>query len=392
MDIILKIVILILILCIFYVLTIKCIENFADQDNYYKAYNTRLNYRNTGENPWDRHFIYNSLPNDVIIKYDNAYYYEYGNDEYEQKLRKIFNNDCKKLIVAVEGTKWSNWINPRCVISSTDNSCETKITKDLIIEYYNKIFTYISNKINDSDKLILPDDLLTNKKVKIQIVHDILKRYRININQKEYMMFDIEMILYRENKQHGKHIKFYVVSNNIDINVIVVKILGLVSEEQIGMHPVLAIDSFDDLNKDFGIFIPEGNNLKKIQKDPINYNEIYEGTEKLTDSLLEEQLYNKLEKNYDAELVDNKNVNYQITKNINDNNYDIYMKEIDMKYYEEKKEEKRREDLNKYYSEKQQEIRKQFLDELKKTDDNKNRYVIGQYKNIDDENYNLYKK
>lgn len=393
MDIILKVFILFLIICIFYVLSTKCVEGFIDQDNYFKAFNTRINYRNTGLYPWDRHFIYNSLPNDITMKYDTAYYYEFGNDEYELRLRNIFNNDCKKLIVAVEGTNWSPWMNPRCIISSSENSCNNGISKDLIVEYYNKVFTFISNKINDSNSLMLPDDLLSGKKVKIQIVHDILKRYRFNINQKDYMMIDIEMILYRENKQHGKHVKFYVITNGIDINIIVVKILGLVAEEQIAMHPVLAKDAYDDLNKDFSIFIPEGFKENKIKleydKNTTNYNEIYEGTEKLTDSLLEEQLYNKLEENYNAELVDNKKINYEISENINDNNYDIHMKNIDLKYEQQKQDEKNRDNINKYYSQKQLELRKIYMDEINSIDSDKNKYKLNSFKNIDDKKYTI---
>lgn len=392
-DIMLKIFILILILCIFYVLSIKCIEKFTDQDNYFKAYNTRINYRNTGLYPWDRHFIYNSLPNDINMKYNTAYYYEFGNDEYELRLRNIFKNDCKKLIVAVEGTNWSNWINPRCIISTSENSCTSEITKDLVVEYYNKVFTFISNKINDSNSLMLPDDLLSERKVKIQIVHDILKRYRFNTDHKDYLMIDIEMILYRENKQHGKHVKFYVITNGIDINIVVVKILGLVAEDQIAMHPVLAKDAYDDLNKNFSVFIPEGFKESKVKleydRNNIDYNEIYEGTEKLMDSLLEEKLYNKLESNYNAEFVDNKKINYEITRNINDNNYDIYMKNIDMKYESQKEEEKKRENINKYYSQKQTELRKLFLNEINKLNSDKKQYTINSFKNIKDTNYTL---
>jgi hypothetical protein len=51
----------------------RYVEKFTNQDNYIKGYNTRLNYRNTGVYPWERHNIYSSLPNDVQLKYDTAY-------------------------------------------------------------------------------------------------------------------------------------------------------------------------------------------------------------------------------------------------------------------------------------------------------------------------------
>jgi hypothetical protein len=380
-DIVLKIFIIILIISIFYLLSKRYIENFSNQDDYFKGYNTRLNYRNTGIYPWERHNIYSSLPNDVTLKYDTAYYYEYGNDDYETKLKKIFKNDCKKLIIAVEGTNWTQWRTPRCIVSKESN-CGSGYSNDMILDYYNKIYNYIITNINNSDELILPDEIGKISKSKIQVVHDIMKRYRINKDQKDYLMFDIEMILYRKNKLHGKHVKFYVITDNNNINVISLKILGIVNEDNIAMHPVLAKDEYDDLNKDFGIFIPEASTTAlKYNRTTTDYNEIYEGTEKLEESLLEEQLYNKLETNYDTELVDTTSDNYELTKNINDDNYSVYMKNVDLKYLKQKADEKYREDVNNKYINDQNTMRLKFLNDILNEKERTKNYKVAAFKN-----------
>lgn len=387
----LKVIIILLIFSLFYLLSNKCIESFSNDDNYFKGFNTRLNYRNTGSYPWDRHYIYSSIPTDVEMKYNTTYYYEFGNDEYELRLRNIFKNNCKDLIVAVEGTDWSNWINPRCIISK-DSACGG-LNKDIVYDNYNKVFNYIASKINDSNDLMLPDDVLSKKKIKIQIVHDILKRYRLNNTQNDYMMIDIEMILYRQNKLHGKHVKFYAITNGDIVNIIVAKILGIVTEDNIGLHPVLPNDNVNDINNNFGIFIPEKNIALSYDREISDYNEIFESSEKLSESLLEEQLIDKLEANYNTELVDNKDVIYQFqpSQDINGDTYDIHMKKIDLKYAQQKEEEKRRENLNKMYEKEQLDMRNKFLGNLQRSDAEKNQYKLSTFENAIPKSYVLLK-
>ena len=339
-----RIIIIILVISIFIILSKNYVETFKNQDSdeQYKAYNTRLTYRNTGELPWERHEIYSSLPIDIKVKYKEAYFYEYGNDEYTLKLREIFNNNCEKLIMVVEGTNWTKWQN-----SKNNNK------PDILLSYYNNIYNYIYNTITDSNILDLPND---NPPTKIQIVHDILKRYKQNIDDKSYYLFEIELLLYREGKLQGKHFKFIVLSNNISINVIVIKLIGVVSEDNIGMHHVLANDDYNDLNKNFDIFIPQKNmlndNIDKNAKE--NYDVIYSNSESLSNNQIENQLYNKLVNTYDPELIDiyDNNYNPQDTNSVT--NIELNKKFIN--------------DLEKniYYTNELKKIQKSFIDNLEK--------------------------
>lgn len=344
-----RFIIVILIISIFIILSKNYVETFKNQDDgeQYKAYNTRLSYRNTGELPWERHEIHSSLPLDLKVKYKEAYFYEYGNDEYTLKLREIFNNNCEKLIMVVEGTNWTKWQNPK-----NNNK------PDILLSYYNNIYNYIYNMINDSDILNLPND---NPPTKIQIVHDILKRYRQNIDNPSYYLFEIEIVLYREGKLQGKHFKFIVMSNNISINVIIIKLIGVISEDNIIMHPILANDDYNDLNKNFDIFIPQKNLLNdNINTNPPKYDAIYSNSEGLSNNAIENQLYNKLVNSYNTEEIDIYDNNYHpqddndnITTNIKADKQFITDLEKNMKNTKEEKA-----------------LRKAFLDNLDKPIDN----------------------
>jgi hypothetical protein len=300
-----RFIIVILMVSIFLILSKNYVENFKNQDdeianqvNQYNAYNTRMTYRNTGALPWERHNIYSSLPVDIKVKYKNAYFYEYGNDEYTLKLREIFNNKCEKLIMVVEGTNWTKWYNPK-----NNNK------PDILLTYYNNIYNFIYNSINKSDILNLPNN---DPPLKIQIVHDILKRYKQNIDDPSYYLFDIELVLYREGKIQGKHFKFIVLSDNKSINVVVIKLIGVVSEDNISMHPVLPNDQYNDMNSNFDIFIPQKNvkddNIDKNK--PVNFDVIYSHNETLSNNEIEDKLYNKLVNSYDPEEDDIYNNNY----------------------------------------------------------------------------------
>lgn len=356
-----RIFIVIIIIGIFIILSNRCIEQFKEleKDEEYNAYNTRLSYRNTNELPWERHEIYSSIPQDITVKYKDAYYYEYGNEEYERKLREIFKNNCNKLIMVVEGTNWSKWINPK------------KNNKpDILLSYYNNIYNFIYESINNSDILNLPNNDSSHNK--IQIVHDILRRYRFNTDDPSYLLFDIDLVLYREGKLQGKHFKFFVMYNNKSINVVALKLIGVVSEDNIIMHPVLANDQNDKLNKDFDIFIPQKNLEKPSYNKLTDYDTIYSNTDKLVNSDIENQLYNKLLADYNPEAVDNYNNNYhpqdeQYNSSIsNKEAYEKYLSDLEK---------------NNIYTAAQSDVRDFFLSNLNKPiDESKNSNNI--YKNF----------
>lgn len=271
-------------------------EPFINQDNIIKPYNTRISYLNIGDEPWNRHTITSSIPFDVSVNEntENVYYYEFDNDSYNKKLKELFKSNCEELIIATEGNKWSKWTNPKY---------KDRNEKLKLIMYYNNILTFVHNKLNTSNIMDLPGD---KPQKEVQIVHDLMKRYRQNITHKHYYLFDIELICYREGKLHGKHIKLYVVSNGKKINVIAIKIIGVISEDNIVLYPYMGNDTLNNIG--FDIFIPEGNIIEKNKNI---------GDTMLAENMdleIENIMYRKLIEDYDSEASDINNISYDKEK------------------------------------------------------------------------------
>ena len=268
----------------------------------YKPYNIRLMYENTGEYPWNRHTINSSIPYDVNIKKEavNVYYYEFDNKTFNNKLKQVFKSNCEELIIAVEGSEWNNWINPK-TLKDIDE-------KNKLKSYYDKIFEFAIKRLN-SDIMNLPGE---DKKQKIQIVHDIMLRYRKHKLYPSYYMFDIDMILYRAGKFQGKHIKLVAITNGTTINVILANIVGVVSEDNIVIYPYT---SYDKLNiTDYHQFIP----LKygTVENDTKNSSEnTFNISDKYMNSEIESIMYKKLLEENIPEDVDISNNNF-ISKSI----------------------------------------------------------------------------
>ena len=263
----------------------------------YKPYNIRLMYENTGEYPWNRHTINSSIPYDVNIKKEavNVYYYEFDNKTYNDKLKEVFKSKCEELIIAVEGSEWDDWVNPKIL---SDNS-----EKNKLVSYYDKIFEFVIKRLN-SDIMDLPSE---DKKQKIQIVHDIMLRYRKHKVYPSYYMFDIDMILYRAGKFQGKHVKLVAITNGTIINVILVKIVGVVSEDNIVIYPYT---SFDKLNiTEYQQFIPSKYGV--IESDTKNSSEnTFNVSDAYMNSEIETIMYKKLLEENIPEDVDISNNNF----------------------------------------------------------------------------------
>ena len=263
----------------------------------FKPYNIRLMYENTGEYPWNRHSINSSIPYDVNIKKEagNVYYYEFDNNTYNNKLKEIFKSNCEELIIAVEGSVWNKWQNPKILNKNSE--------KDKLKLYYDKIFDFVNKKLN-TDIMDLPGE---DKKQKIQIVHDILLRYRTHKTYPSYYMFDIDMILYRAGKFQGKHVKLVAITNNEKINIILVKIVGVISEDNIVIYPYT---SYDKLNiTEYQPFIPS--KYGTIESETINSsNNTFNVRDTYMNSEIETIMYKRLLEENIPEDVDISNNNF----------------------------------------------------------------------------------
>jgi hypothetical protein len=254
-------------------------------------------YENTGEYPWNRHSINSSIPYDVNIKREavNVYYYEFDNNTFNSKLKEIFKSNCEELIIAVEGSDWKDWQYPKTLRDERE--------KNKLKSYYDKIYNFVFNKLQGSI-MDLPSE---DKKQKIQIVHDIMLRYRNHNKYPIYYMFDIDMILYRSGKFQGKHIKLVAITDGITVNIILARIIGVVSEDNIVLYPYT---SYDKLNaSDYQQFIP----LKygTIESDTKNSREnTFNVSDKYMNSEIENIMYKKLLEENIPEDVDISNNNF----------------------------------------------------------------------------------
>jgi len=215
----------IIILILLYIITIsECIEGFIISDNDISLYNKSKSNKlldhdiintslsNKSNLLKDRHTI-NSIPIDLNID-KNKYYFEYDNKTYLQILKKIFNPN------------YNNFLS--------DFDYNYEINND-IVGIYNKTYQFINNKLIDNNHFFDKNNLIDNNN--IQILHDVLNKYKINKLENQYLL-DIDLILYREGKLNGKHINFIIFIDNIDQYVINIEIKGIVGEDKIGFYPL----------------------------------------------------------------------------------------------------------------------------------------------------------
>lgn len=253
-----KILIIFIILFIFYYIININIETFATKQ-----------YTNTNIYPWERNNIHSVMPYDIIINNNKNNYYDFGNDELDEKFNNIFNINNEKIIKTIEGIEWCNkWIKPN-------------LNKDLLDNYFNKFMMYF-NLIITNEYFDLPNDNDNDNKYKI--INHCLKRYKYDINNSNTLLLDIELVIYRKNKPLARHIKILVITNGIYNNVIMAKVIGVINECNITDN----YDTFDKNKDNYHEFKPEF----KYKYDMNSF--IYDTNEKLVHSTIEYNLYNKL--------------------------------------------------------------------------------------------------
>uniref|UniRef100_A0A6C0KSX8 Uncharacterized protein n=1 Tax=viral metagenome TaxID=1070528 RepID=A0A6C0KSX8_9ZZZZ len=212
------------------------------------GYNDTITYVNVNDDATGRAHIQDSIMINDDVKYKKAFYYEYDNKTYEKKLKQIFikdNNPC------FNENDWYTYGNtPANAPGNTGDAALLEKQPDILLAYDNCINEFKNELNNTTDMtgtaiMLLPD----KNKVPIQVVHDVLLRYRKNKKPqlKHTYSFDIELILYRQSKYQGKHIGTRVIYDNDknSLNVANIAILGVVSEDSIGMFPVVANNPFD---------------------------------------------------------------------------------------------------------------------------------------------------
>lgn len=222
------------------------------------------NYNNTNELSTNFSKFRSCIPYDIKYKNDKSNFYDYGNDELNEKFKKIFKINYQKQIKYIEGNEWSNWISTK----PPNNSYEY-IIKDF------------KNILNNNSELKINDN-------KYEIINHKFNRYKYNLNDNSSNLFDIDIIIHLPNRPLAKHLKLLVISNyTLHINYLLIKVIGVINEYDLLNDINDEIVEENSINK-YMEFIPE----QKIVYDLNSY--IYDPVDKLTNSAIEFNIYNKL--------------------------------------------------------------------------------------------------
>lgn len=248
------IIILILIIGLFYVL-FSYLEKFSNK-----------NYINTKLIPFEYNQIYSSVPYDIIIKNENSIYYDYGNDELNEKFIKVYDINQNNLIKMIEGIEWTKW-----------NLIDEK-------NYSIKLENYLNRILKDFEKKLNNHEFKLRNNPNFKIIKNTPNRFKISLNDNDVILLDIDIIIYRNNKPLARHIKLLAVSNGLYINYLFIKIIGVIKECDLSNQ----LSSSNEFDNNYSEFI----NNKKIIYDMNSF--IYDTNDKLVNSTIQNQLYNKL--------------------------------------------------------------------------------------------------
>ena len=196
-------IILIFIIIIFIISSKYFIETFFNYNTNNDIYNSTIDYKNYDPEffNYKRNLQIISTPLDNIDYINNKhYYYEHNNTDYLKKMYEIFNvNNDVNTLIKINHSDWSNWDIPN-----------KKVNK-----IYYKFLNYFNN-------IIRPH--------KIFNIYTIFKKFKFNNNNTNNLLIDSDILLYRNNKIHGKHLNVLIYYNNNKFHIINFNIIGIVSQ------------------------------------------------------------------------------------------------------------------------------------------------------------------
>mgnify|MGYP007047360995 CR=1 FL=1 len=219
-----------------------------------------------------------------LTLYDKKYIPKYyinsihkSDNEFKNKINNIFNinDNIKTLINISENIKWSNWI--------TANYLHNNI--------YKKFIKFIANIIVFYD---------------IKIIHSILKNIKINYNNKNNILLNIDLLLH-DNTINAKHSNILVYYNNDKFFIIYINIIGVITEFDIRNNTYLK-----DINIENSF-----NNISNITNNTKNFNKYIscDNSETITDEYVDTFIKQYLLNNIDSNIY-NVNDLIDIKKNI----------------------------------------------------------------------------
>jgi hypothetical protein len=196
----------ILILISIILLFIITIKIFFDNNCLLEKFSNNCIYYNgiSDQNYKPLYFIDSIPSNDLTYHNNSMYNAEYNDIEYKKKLYSILNiyNNIDVLLKITDLIKWSEWIDPT----------------EKIYNLYKKFIIYFNKTIEQYD---------------IKNIYSIFKYFKYNLNNENNLLFNIDVLLYRDCKIYGKHINLIVYYNNDNFYIINLDIIGNVQEYNI---------------------------------------------------------------------------------------------------------------------------------------------------------------
>lgn len=193
------------------------VEYFQDEEPHYQGYNATLQTTNLSTQLVDRHPMDTTILTDMKAKNEKAYNYELENKAYEEMLFKTFaiSRTC------LQDQDWG------------------------VVEPNNRVIPPTVTDAYEQAIRVLADKLRVIGQPKIQIVHDRLISYRRHKRFVSVWM-EIQTLLYREAKYHGKDVTFTVLADKNkgfwNIRILDAKVNGVVFEDKIALFPVQGND------------------------------------------------------------------------------------------------------------------------------------------------------
>jgi hypothetical protein len=156
---------------------------------------------------------------------------------------KVFNDELNNMIKKPEKDYVNRILNYK-IIDDEDNDSNIEeqglfrkinyqnLTKKNI-NFFTKIEEYITNILNNNEKLKITGGYDVIKTTDFIVVQRKINYILYNKNNSNEYVYDCEIVVFRESKNHGKHIGFKVLVNNDKISLIDSKVLGIISEDKI---------------------------------------------------------------------------------------------------------------------------------------------------------------
>lgn len=261
----------ILILISIILLFIITIKIFFDNNCLLQKFsNNSIYYNGICDQNYKPLYFIDSVPsNDLTYHNDSMYNAEYNDIEYKKNLYNILNiyNNIDVLLKITDLIKWSEWIDP---------------TKK-IHNIYIKFLIYFNKTIQHYD---------------IKNIYSIFKYFKYNLNNENNLLFNIDVLLYRDCKIYGKHINLIVYYNNDNFYIINLDIIGNVQEYNIMNNQFLKDINLDNyVNHKNKYIIPKLSCNNCDTEYTIKDNYVNNEIEKILINKLDSEYYTKNELN-----------------------------------------------------------------------------------------------